>query len=194
LTLGVTRLGGPPPLRRRLRLALLALPVLGALGCAHVPAPDPITSAPTGATLSGRLALNVAASAEHEAQAISAAFELRGNAATGGLDLSTPLGTLIATARWSPSEVLLTVPQGAQRFASLDELTRKLLGEPLPLPALFDWLRGQPWAEAAPAQDMPPAGFRQIGWEIDLARLDEGWVRLHRSAAPEITLRARLDR
>lgn len=184
-----------PHLRRRAAcLALGVWPVLASVGCATL-APPPAVPTPLArhaASLSGRLALSVAATPEHAAQSFNAAFELSGHAEQGGLDLSTPLGTVLATARWAPGEALLTLPQGQQRHSDLDALTRALLGEALPVTALFDWLRGRPWP-GAPAETTA-TGFTQIGWAVDLSRFDAAWVHLHRSAAPEVTLRARLDR
>ena len=156
------------------------------------------TVAPPGApadTLSGRLTVRVDASASNEARALSAAFELRGNAREGALDLNTPLGTTIARARWAPSGVALMTSDGEQRFADLDGLSRESLGEAVPLAALFDWLRGRPWAGAASTPATPPsAGFSQLGWTVDLARFDEGWIAATRARAPAVNLRARLDR
>jgi len=170
--------------------ALLAALLLAA--CASI-AP---TAPPGGESLSGRLAVNVAATPQSAARSVTATFELLGDARNGQLNLSTPLGSMLAQARWSPTQVVLATPQGERRFVDLDDLTREVLGESLPLPALFDWLRGRPWPDAASRPTQPPAprGFEQLGWVIDLARYDEASVAASRSAAPVVTVRARLDR
>jgi Flp pilus assembly protein TadD len=81
---------------------------------------------------SGRLALRVQPLASEAPRSISAAFDLRGDSSAGTLDLSTPLGSMLAQARWSPAEVVLTTPR--ETVASRpDELTREALGESVPI-------------------------------------------------------------
>lgn len=151
---------------------------------------------PRGETLTGRLAVNVAAAPDGSAaRSLSAAFELQGDARVGRLNLSTPLGSLLAQARWAPGRVVLKTPQGERRFDDLDALTREALGESLPLAALFDWLRGRPWPGAPSAALKTPAatGFEQLGWVVDLARFDQAAVAATRARAPAVTVRAKLD-
>ena len=50
-------------------------------------------------------------------RSVSAAFDLRGDSRAGTLGLSTPLGSMLAQARWSPAEVVLTTPRETRRFA-----------------------------------------------------------------------------
>lgn len=155
-------------------------------GCAAL-APPPL---PPG-LISGRLAVLVAPHDGHPASQIGGSFELRGNAAHGQLDLVSPLGITVARARWSPRRVELASAEGPVVFASLDELSTQTFGEPLPLAALFDWLRGRPWP-GAPAL-MATDGFEQLGWQIDTSRLADGQFAARRPAAPTVTLRARLE-
>ena len=184
------------PLRRHaLVLALAAL----AVACTTLP-PAPPT---TGDVLSGRLALRVEPLGSEAPRAVSAAFDLRGDSLAGTLGLSTPLGSMLAQARWSPAEVVLTTPRETRRFASLDELTREALGESVPIEAWFDWLRGRPWpgapstpVDVAPgaSADAPAPGFRQLGWRVDLSQFGAGTVAATReSPAPVVTARIRLD-
>ena len=176
--------------RRAGAAALLAALLLTA--CASVPQ----DAVPLGETLAGRLAVRIEGSNGAAPRSENAAFELQGSPAAGRLNLSTPLGSILAQARWSPDAVVLTTPQGERRFADLDELTREVLGESVPLAALFDWLRGRPWAGApsTPATTSNGTGFAQLGWVVDLARFGEGWVVARRDRAPQVTVRARLDR
>jgi outer membrane lipoprotein LolB len=190
----VTRSGAAAPRNAfpRRPASLLALIALALAACATVPSP------PTGGdALSGRLSLRVDAFGDASAKAFSAAFDLRGDASLGTLGLSTPLGSTLAEARWSPAEVVLATPQGSRRFANLDELTREALGESVPIEAWFDWLHGRPWAGAPsqPAPDLLP-GFAQLGWRVDLARFaSEGTVAATRTTPPPtVTVRIRLDR
>lgn len=177
------------------RRSLATLPVaLLVVGCAsRLPLAPAVASQQRFA---GRLAMQVAAGPRSTAQSLSAAFELRGRPEVGEIELATSLGTLLAQARWSPSEVLLVTPQGTRRFADLDELSREALGEALPLAALFDWLRGRPWSGAASSRlsSDEAQGFVQLGWEVDLRRFDSGQIAARRPAAPPVQLRVQLDR
>ena len=173
------------------RVAAFAWALLaGACTTLQPPSPGPRD------TLSGRLALRVDAHESAAPRAFSAAFDLRGDASSGTLGLSTPLGSTLAEARWSPAEVVLATPQGTRRFASLDALTREALGESVPIEAWFDWLRGRPWP-GAPSEAMAssPRGFAQLGWRVDLDAFDQGAVAATRaSPPPTVTVRIRLDR
>ena len=163
-------------------------------GCAL---PPRAVDGPPGEVLSGRLAVRVEADASVNAPArsLSAAFELHGDPTSGRLDLSTPLGSVLAQARWSPSRVVLATPRGETEFGNLDALTREALGESLPVAALFDWLRGRPWpgAPSVPARQ-PEGDFEQLGWTVNLARFEEALVSAHRSSPPPVTVRIKLDR
>lgn len=171
--------------------ALIA--ALAMTACASVPQG---TAPVAGEALSGRLAVRVEAHEGAAARSENAAFELRGNAQDGQLNLSTPLGSVLARARWAPGTVVLATPQGEQRFADLDALTQEVLGESVPVAALFDWLRGRPWPGAASVASAAQAdpGFAQLGWWVSLARFDEGLVVARRDSAPTVTVRAKLDR
>lgn len=173
------------------RRAVAVLVALLCAGCAALPqAPEVLA----GDSYSGRLAVHVDAAQGTPSRALSAAFELQGDAHAGRLDLVSPLGTLLAQARWSPDSVVLTTPEGEQGFADLDALTREVLGESIPIAALFDWLRGQPWPGAASSVTTVPPGFEQIGWAVDLARFDEALINARRERAPGVTVRIKLDR
>ncbi len=172
-------------------LRRLALPLLVALlgACSTLP------RTPTdGDVLSGRLSVQVETEPGATPRAVSAAFELSGSPRSGRLDLTNPLGNVMAQASWAPGSVVLKTPQSTADYPDLDALTRQVLGESLPVAALFDWLRGRPWpgAPSQPATDA--AGFEQLGWAVDLARFDEGWVTARRARSPVVTVRARLDR
>jgi outer membrane lipoprotein LolB len=177
--------------RARARAAAL-LAALALAACASVPQGE----APTGEVLSGRLAVRVDGSDGAAPRSENAAFELQGSPQAGRLNLSTPLGSVIAQARWAPGSVVLATPQGERSFADLDALTREVLGESVPVAALFDWLRGRPWPGAASTASIVPAepGFAQLGWAVSLARFDEGWVVARRERTPAVTVRAKLDR
>ncbi len=141
--------------------------------------------------IAGRMAVQIAATPQQAAQSLSAGFELRGSDHSGELRLNTPLGTRLAVARWSPGLAVLDDGQGEQRYASLDELARRALGESLPLAALPDWLAGRPWA-AAPHRAVD-TGFEQLGWRVDLSRQADGFISAAREAPPAVQVRIKLE-
>ncbi|GCL64141.1 outer membrane lipoprotein LolB [Pseudaquabacterium pictum] len=165
------------------RLAALAA-LAGLTACASVPPPA------TG-VLSGRLSVRVDGQPE---RAVSAGFDLSGDAERGSLVLSGPLGATAARADWSPGSAVLRSGASETRHADLDSLGQAALGEPLPMAALFSWLRGRAWA-GAPSQPRPDGqpGFHQLGWQIDLSRWADGALEAVRLAPPAITVRARLE-
>ena len=170
------------PVRRR--LAAFALPLLLA-ACASMPPPQD--------QLSGRLSVKVDAFGQQPSRSLSASFDLRGDARRGELSLTTPLGTTLARAQWQPGDVRLSTSRGESRHGDLTALAEATFGERIPLGALFDWLRGRPWDQAASHALGTQRGFEQLGWIVDLARYDEGWVVASRAAAPAVTLRAKVD-
>ncbi|HSV71823.1 MAG TPA: outer membrane lipoprotein LolB [Methylibium sp.] len=143
---------------------------------------------PPGERFEGRIAVQVAGDAR---RSFSAGFELAGSATRGRLVLTTPLGTGAAEADWSAERVRLRSGGGERLYPDLDSLSYDALGESVPISALFDWLRGRPWAGAGSAPT--PAGFEQLGWSVDLSRRTEGWVLAQRSAPPAVTVRVKLD-
>lgn len=173
--------------RAACRVAAWALVALLA-ACTTVP---PATG--SADALAGRLSVKVDANAGAAARSVSASFELQGDAQVGRLSLATPLGSTLAQARWEPGTVALVTPQGERRYPDLGALTAEVLGESLPVGALFDWLRGRPWP-GAPSVESGSAGFAQLGWDVDLSRFDEAWVVATRKQAPAVVVRAKLDR
>lgn len=162
------------------------LGVLAALtGCA-TPPPVPLG----GVAWSGRLALRIEGP---QAQSMSARFELAGGAERGQFGMVTPLGTRVLQADWSPGGARLQLPDGLRQYASMDELTRDSLGEPVPVAALFDWLLGRP-VVGVPHQ-VVAEGFTQSGWRIDTRQQAEGRFELSREMPqPRVVLRVVFDR
>jgi outer membrane lipoprotein LolB len=76
------------------------------------------------------------------------------------------------------------------------DMTRTMLGEELPVPAMFDWLRGRPWsgADSVAASSNEPAGFHQLGWAVDLSKFDQARIVARRSTPPVVIVQVRLDR
>jgi outer membrane lipoprotein LolB len=164
-------------------LALLA-------GCATVGQPAPNG----GDTITGKLSVRVDASDAGPARSESGSFELKGSPQAGQLNLSSPLGQVMAQARWAGPRAWLATAQGETAYPDLETLTQEILGERLPVAALFDWLRGRPWAGAPSRPLAAGAGFEQLGWSVDLARFDDGFVNARRAQAPVVQVRARVDK
>lgn len=110
-------------------------------------------------------------------QSLSASFELHGNAEQGSLSLTSPLGTTLASAQWTPQDAVWRTATETRHFANMDQMTEQLVGTPLPLAALFDWLQARPTT----AQ----------GWEADLQDLPQGQLRAQRTQ-PEPTAQLRI--
>ena len=72
---------------------------------------------------------------------------------------------------------------------------QRAIGDQLPLPAMFDWLGGQPWP-FAPVQRSSDAGsFDQLGWHVDVSQLaDNRLIDAQRpEPAPTLHVRVKLD-
>lgn len=156
-------------------------------GCATAPAWPPLPAD----QLSGRLAVR---SLEPAGGGFSGAFDFQGTPDNGRLRLTTPLGTVVAEARWVGDRAAFTGPDGSRRTGTLDDLSQEALGERLPIAALLSWARGRPAADL-PAEPLGPGqpGFRQLGWRIDLAEQAQGWVIAQRETPPRVRVRIKID-
>nr|WP_034388726.1 outer membrane lipoprotein LolB [Comamonas composti] len=174
----------PLPLRRRLCTALMGAALLGLAGCSQLPRQLPgDTAQALAGHWSGRMALQVQDTQSYGAdqnQSFSAAFELQGTPHNGELLLLTPLGSVLARLSWTPDQASLEQGGNSKSSDSLQSLVLELTGTELPIPALFDWLHGQPTS-------VP-------GWETDLSRMEQGRLLAQRlDPAPSATLRIVLD-
>ena len=169
-----------PALMFRRPLALLSsicFAIIFIAGCAQPPRAVAQNDAETS-FWTGRISLQVQS---EPVQAFFAGFELKGLAAQGELTLNSPLGNSLAVLRWSAEEAVLDSGNQIQRFASVGELIEKATGAALPVPALFDWLRGKNTAAD--------------GWTADLTQQGEGRISASRTAPqPRADLRVVLAR
>ena len=165
--------------------------------CATHPPPLP------GHVYSGKLAVRTDAAPGQPSRAVSGQFELSGNASSGQLILTSPIGTTVARARWSdpqgaqgvPSRIELESDGGTTHYATLEDMMQRAIGDQLPLPAMFDWLSGRPWP-FAPVQSGDAAGsFTQLGWRVDLTQFrDNQLIDAQRPLpAPTLHVRVKLD-
>jgi len=141
--------------------------------CASHPPPLP------GHVYAGRLAVRTDAAPDLPARSTSGQFELSGNASSGQLILTSPIGTTVARARWSdpvgtqgvPSRIELEADGTTTRYATLEEMMQRAIGDQLPLPAMFDWLSGHPWPDAPARRSADGGSFDQLGWHVDISQL-----------------------
>lgn len=188
--------------RRALLLAAAAL----LAGCATVPGTPPPERVHVGrfaatTTLDGR------------SENTTGRFTLAVAGDTLTLDLATPLGSTLARVESSPAGAVLRASAGTgmqeARGRDASALAEDLLGFPLPVSGIADWIVGRP-APGRPAQlhgdPRQPQAIEQDGWRIDvLERFASGaprrlaFARPARAGsatalpAPAITLRLVLD-
>lgn len=161
------------PRRGMLRLGAMVIATSLLAACAQPPrAPDATRAANTN-SWSGRLSLVVD---DPSAQSLHAAFELQGSADAGQLTLLNPLGNVMASLHWSPGQAELATGSERRTSDSLAMLVRQLTGSDLPIPALFDWMRGNATAVA--------------GWQADVSGIADGRLVAQRLVPqPAATLR-----
>jgi outer membrane lipoprotein LolB len=103
----------------------------------------------------GRLSLRISSDPP---QSLYASFNLNGDAQTGGLTLSSPLGNSLAQLSWTPQNAVLKANSETKEYPSASALIEQVTGTVIPLSALFDWMAGK---------DTPA-----LGWEIDLSAMN----------------------
>jgi outer membrane lipoprotein LolB len=165
--------------------------------CASHPPPLP------GHVYAGRLAVRTDAAPDLPARSTSGQFELSGNASSGQLILTSPLGTTVARARWSdpvgtqgtPSRIELEADGATTHYATLEDMMQRAIGDQLPLPAMFDWLSGRPWPDAPVQRSADGGSFEQLGWHVDVSQLAGNRLIDARRPlpAPALHVRVKLD-
>ena len=171
---------------------------LALLLCACVSHPPPLP----GHVYAGRLAVRTDAAPDLPARSVTGQFELSGNASSGQLILTSPIGTTVARARWSdpvgaqgiPSKIELEADGATTRYSTLEEMMQRAIGDQLPLPAMFDWLAGRPWP-FAPVTGGTSQSFDQLGWHVDVSQFaDNRLIDAQRpQPAPTLHVRVKLD-
>lgn len=160
--------------RRRCVIFCVALSVLAA-GCA---APGAISPASDSAfQRTGRFALSVNTPAGTQ-DAVQGGFAWLDTGRTLTLDLANPLGSTLARVTVKDGVAMLEHSNGAQEYAPhADALVEKVLGSPVPVSGLRDWLRGQTGSKPVSDTQMAPdtgqlSEFTQDGWRVRLSRYD----------------------
>ncbi len=138
----------------------------------------------------GRFALTVTYSGGGQ-DAVQGGFAWRDDGRELTLDLANPLGSTLARVQVVPGHALLTRSNGAQEQApGPDALVEQVLGSPMPVSGLRDWLRGHTGKGSSSRLEKNEAGqitgFSQNGWRVVLSRYDAqgpGLVQLSRNEA-----------
>ena len=134
-------------------LTRLVLPVLLAGFIAGCVAPGKISpDTDTAFQRTGRFAVTVKTFSGTQ-DAVQGGFAWQDTGSVLTLDLANPLGSTLARVTVRDGGAMLTHSNGAQEYAeNADGLVEKVLGSPVPVSGLRDWLRGQ--TGTAPVQDV----------------------------------------
>ncbi|MGH6622968.1 MAG: lipoprotein insertase outer membrane protein LolB [Burkholderiaceae bacterium] len=149
--------------------ALRALAAGGVIALLSACASTPV--APPERSYSGRFAAT--ATRGSETQNVSGRFSLEVRGTEQVFDLATPIGTTIARVEIGPNGARARGPQLDEvRGDNADALAERLLGWPLPVGGLADWIEGRP-VPGRPARveriDGRVASIVQDGWTIQVA-------------------------
>ena len=178
-------------------LAVLLASVALLTACATPP-----RSAPDRA-YSGRFAVTTAF--EEQRENVSGRFTLEIRGPQQIVELASPLGTTVARIEIEPGGARATGARMQEvRGADADALTEQLLGWPLPVSGLADWIEGRPVPQRSARVERDGEGtvlIEQDGWVIRLSEYFEGAVRPRRLAlerpaganTPSVTLRLIVD-
>ena len=168
----------PALFQRTLLWLLVCMALVWTAGCAQQNTKLPQVQISERTTWNGRLALQVE---NQPSQSFSAGFELQGSAAQGELRLFTPLGSVLAQLDWAPGRARLQSSSELRESDSLEELLARTLGTPIPVTALFSWLKGMQTTAS--------------GWQADLSALDSGrLVATRYQPEPRAVLRVAFER
>ena len=159
--------------------------------------------APPDRAYSGRFAVTTAFGEQREN--VSGRFNLEIRGPQQIVELSSPLGTTVARVEIEPGGARATGGQMQEvRGADADALTQQLLGWPLPVSGLVDWIEGRPVPTRAARVEREGGRvvlLEQDGWTIRLPEYSEATARprrlvLERLAAantPSVVLRLIVD-
>lgn len=159
--------------------------------------------APADRAYSGRFSATTQLGEQREN--VSGRFNLEIRGAQQLIKLASPLGTTVARIEIEPGQARATGPQMKEvRGTDADALTEQLLGWPLPVSGLADWIEGRPVAHRDARVEREGGRIVllvQDGWLIRIPEYFETIVRprrliLERSAAvntPSVILRLIVD-
>lgn len=152
-----------------------ALAACASLAPAPVPSPSPL-DADAPFSITGRI------SARRGDSGVAGSFTWVHDAAHDAIDLSSPLGQMLARLEGGAGGVEVTLSDGRRQTApTWRELTERALGVTIPVDGLAAWVRGIPRTGEPFAIERDARGrtalLRQQGWEITYAYADDGQAR-----------------
>ncbi|MFA7436663.1 outer membrane lipoprotein LolB [Castellaniella sp.] len=116
--------------------------------------------------------------ADGPAQAVQGGYAWRDDGTRLLLDLSTPLGNVLARLQVEPGQATLQRADGSREQAlDADGLVASVWGHPMPVSGLRDWVRGrlvagQPVQGLRQNAEGRPEAFEQQGWQVRLGPWD----------------------
>lgn len=133
-----------------------------------------------------------------ERQAVQGGFTWMEHQGILQIDLTNPMGTVLARVLVMPQGASLQRTDGSMEYAAgPDELVEQLLGSPIPVAYLRTWLQGQTRVAAERDEQGRPEAFVQDGWRVRLQRYDEKGPRLlqlnRNDAQRDISVRLVID-
>jgi outer membrane lipoprotein LolB len=146
--------------------------VVGLAGCATAP---PVTDVAVLKERQGRFSVQSTVPMQ-QTEAVQGAFVWRRLATGWQLDLNSPLGATLARLTVTPEGARLQQPDAPERrAASARDLLANVLGAPVPVDALEDWVDGRLQTNAAVTEvkrdDLGRVvSFRQDAWRVRFAR------------------------
>lgn len=187
---------------RSLRCVMVAAMTICLAACASLP---PVTqvSATTEVgdapfSIDGRI------SARRGDAGIAGSFTWVHDATHDAIDLSSPLGQMLAKLEGGPDGVLVRLPDGrTQSAATWRELTERAFGVTIPVDGLAAWVRGVPRQSAPFTVERDSRGrvalLRQQGWDVVYAYADDAAQRPFRASlsypgADTVEVRVVVDR
>lgn len=138
----------------------------------------PVVQAPVVLERQGRFALKVQSPYE-QPKAVQGNFRWQQSQVGWVMSLSGPMGATLARLSVDASGALLQSPDAPdQRASSATALLQKVLGEPVPVDALQDWIRGrmgdgQGITAVTRDESRRVTSFKQRGWTVTFARYDD---------------------
>lgn len=151
---------------------------------------------------SGRFALT-ATYGNNQRDAVQGSFTWHERDGRLQLDLRNPMGSTLARVYTQGQQAVLVYSDGRQEQAKTpDDLVTQVLGSPVPVAGLRDWMQGLPAAQQAVHNPRYDSAGRleqveQDGWRVSLQRYDElgpRLLQLHRhEASRSISVRLVID-
>jgi len=174
---------------RYARLTAICLVAATLAACSTVPGRQPASqtaSADGTFERAGRFALTVYdRSTERNRDSVQGGFTWLDTGSVLTLDLTNPLGSTLARVVVAENQAVLTRSNGERTVASdPDALVAEVLGSPIPVSGMRNWLKGQGNGQSGGQGKAGQAGaaqsFDEAGWRVNMSDFDsKGPTRLN---------------